>query len=35
MLGTDPEALRRLHEPYLFRLGLIAITPGGRVADAA
>ncbi len=34
MLGVDPETLRRLHEPYLFRLGLIATTPGGRVAVA-
>ncbi len=35
MLGMDAEALRRLHEPYLFRLGLIATTPAGRIAVAA
>ncbi len=34
MLGMDAEALQRLHEPYLFRLGLIATTPAGRIAVA-
>lgn len=35
MLGVDAQTLRRLHEPYLFRLGLVATTPAGRVAVAA
>ena len=30
----DAEALRRLHEPHLFRLGLISTTPQGRVPAA-
>jgi Holliday junction DNA helicase RuvB len=31
-LGVDAPTLQREHEPYLIHLGLIAITPGGRVA---
>jgi Holliday junction DNA helicase RuvB len=34
-LGVDAEALEREHEPYLLHLGLIAITPQGRVAIEA
>jgi Holliday junction DNA helicase RuvB len=32
MLGVAAATLERFHEPYLLRLGLIAIVPGGRVA---
>ncbi len=32
MLGVDARILERDHEPYLFRLGLAAVTPLGRVA---
>jgi len=31
-LGVDPRTLQRDHEPYLIHLGLIAITPQGRLA---
>ena len=31
-LGVSAATLERLHEPYLLRLGLIVIVPGGRVA---
>ena len=31
-LGVSAATLQRFHEPYLLRLGLIAIVPGGRVA---
>ena len=31
-LGVSAATLERFHEPYLLRLGLIAIVPGGRVA---
>ena len=31
-LGVDAPTLEREHEPYLIHQGLIAITPGGRVA---
>jgi Holliday junction DNA helicase RuvB len=31
-LGVDPRTLEREHEPYLIHLGLITITPRGRVA---
>ncbi len=30
--GIAAAALERLHEPYLLRLGLVAVTPHGRVA---
>ena len=32
ILGVPAATLERFHEPYLLRLGLIAIVPGGRVA---
>ena len=32
MLGVPAATLERFHEPYLMRLGLIAIVRGGRVA---
>jgi Holliday junction DNA helicase RuvB len=32
MIGVAPATLERFHEPYLMRLGLIAIVRGGRVA---
>ncbi len=31
-LGVPAATLERFHEPYLMRLGLIAIVRGGRVA---
>ncbi len=31
-IGVPAATLERFHEPYLLRLGLIAIVPGGRVA---
>ncbi len=34
LAGIDAEALKRRHEPYLFSLGLISITPRGRVLGA-
>jgi Holliday junction DNA helicase RuvB len=35
MLGISPTTLERVYEPYLFRLGLLCTTPGGRVAQCA
>lgn len=35
MLGISPTTLERVYEPYLTRLGLIDVTPGGRVAQCA
>jgi Holliday junction DNA helicase RuvB len=32
ILGRPPRVLERLHEPYIFRLGLATTTPCGRVA---
>ncbi len=32
ILGVPQRTLERVHEPYLFRLGLIGTTPRGRVA---
>ena len=32
LLGVPAATLERFHEPYLMRLGLIAIVRGGRVA---
>jgi Holliday junction resolvasome RuvABC ATP-dependent DNA helicase subunit len=32
MLGVDDEAVERNIEPYLIRLGLVVVTPQGRVA---
>ncbi len=32
MIGASPRTLERLHEPYIFRLGLATTTPNGRVA---
>ena len=32
LLGVPAATLQRFHEPYLMRLGLIAIVRGGRVA---
>ena len=32
IMGTSTRALERLHEPYIFRLGLATTTPHGRVA---
>jgi Holliday junction DNA helicase RuvB len=34
LLGVDARTLERDHEPYLLRLGLIDVTPNGRVATA-
>jgi Holliday junction DNA helicase RuvB len=31
-LGVDARTLEREHEPYLIHLGLITITPRGRLA---
>jgi Holliday junction DNA helicase RuvB len=35
MLGISPTTLERVYEPYLLRLGLVSITPQGRVAQCA
>jgi Holliday junction resolvasome RuvABC ATP-dependent DNA helicase subunit len=32
LLGVDASTLEREHEPYLIHLGLMTITPQGRVA---
>ena len=32
VIGVDARTLRRDHEPYLLRLGLIEVTPRGRRA---
>ena len=32
LLGVPAATLERFHEPYLMRLGLIALVRGGRVA---
>jgi Holliday junction DNA helicase RuvB len=32
IMGGSASALERLHEPYLFRLGLVTTTPAGRIA---
>jgi Holliday junction resolvasome RuvABC ATP-dependent DNA helicase subunit len=34
LLGVDAPTLERDHEPYLLRLGLMDVTPNGRVAPA-
>jgi Holliday junction DNA helicase RuvB len=35
LLGISPTTLERVYEPNLFRLGLVSITPQGRVAQCA
>ncbi len=32
IIGASPRTLERLHEPYIFRLGLATTTPNGRIA---
>ena len=34
-VGEEPETVEEVAEPFLFRAGLIARTPRGRVATAA